>query len=209
MSIRPLLVAAALLAAAAVTASALASNGTSARVAATQQCFNFTVVQPDPQAGFAAGVYRRQNFSPGNTLSCNTSFDVFRSYLYDPQTHRGWSVGPLVGPLRNAQGKRFIRTGTNGAVGFSIYRNAPAPQPRTITRTLNLVAGTTRTYQVSIPTRTADVGESVQLVNGGPAQIVQSGFNIVGPNTVYFARVQVPQLVGFNGQVQFRIQTQR
>ena len=65
--------------------------------AATQRCFNFTVVQPDPAAGFAAGVYQRQNFSPNNSLSCNTTFDVFRSYLYDPQTHRGWTVGRLVG----------------------------------------------------------------------------------------------------------------
>ena len=46
--------------------------------------------------------------SPNNSLSCNTTFDVFRSYLYDPQTHRGWTVERLVGPLRNATGKHFV-----------------------------------------------------------------------------------------------------
>jgi hypothetical protein len=208
MLVRPLAIAAALVTLGALTATALGSRPTGS-AAATQRCFNFTVVQPDPAAGFAAGVYQRQNFSPNNTLSCNTTYDVFRSYLYDPQSHRGWQVGRLVGPLRNATGKRFVQTGTNGMTGFNVYRNTRPPTPTTITRTQNLQPGTTQTYRTSLPTRTPEVSQSVSLVNAPQAQIVSSGFNVSGANTVYFATVQSPSLPGFRGQVQFRFRVQR
>ena len=188
---------------------ALASSRTTGSAAATQRCFAFTVVQPDPQAHFAAGVYRRNNFSPGNTLSCNTTYHLLRSYLYDPRSLRGWRVGPLVGPLRNATGRRFVRNGTGGTVGFNVYRNVAPPRPRVVTRTFDLTAGTTATLRVSMPTRTPEVSHTVSLINGAGAQILQTGSNVVGTNTVYFARVQSPNLVGFRGQVQFRFTLQQ
>ena len=194
---------------AALATTALASSRTTGSAAATQSCFAFTVVQPDPQAQFAAGVYQRNNFSPNNSLSCNTTYHLLRSYLYDPSSLRGWTVGRLVGPLRNATGRRFVQNGTNGMVGFNVYRNAAPPAPRVIVRNVNLQAGATATYRVTIPTRTPEVGQSVQLINGAGAQILQSGFNIVGANTVYFARVQAPNLAGYRGQVQFRITIQQ
>src|SRR3954453_2878675 len=122
MTLRPLGLIAAVLATAGLATTALASSKT-VHVSATMRCFSFTVVQPDPAAKFSAGVYQRQNFSPNNSLSCNTAFDTLRSYLYDPQTLRGWTVGPLTGPLKNATGRRFVKNGTNGSTGFNVYRN--------------------------------------------------------------------------------------
>jgi hypothetical protein len=188
MPFRPIALAVALVAAAGLATSALASR--TAHLSATMRCFNFTVVQPDPAAKFAAGVYQRQNFSPNNSLSCNTAFDVLRSYLYDPQSHRGWSVGPLVGPLRNATGRRFVQNGTGGSTGFNVFRNGTPPKPANIVRTIAMTPNTTKTYAITIPTRTADVGESVSLVGTSGAVIQQTGFNIQGANTVYYARVQ-------------------
>ena len=203
MSLRPIALALALVAAAALATSALASR--TAHLTATMRCFNFTVVQPDPAAKFTAGVYQRQNFSPNNSLSCNTAFDVLRSYLYDPQSHRGWSVGPLVGPLRNATGRRFVKTGTGGSTGFNVFRNGTPPKPANIVRTIAMTPNTTKTYAITIPTRTADVGESVSLVGTSGAVLQQTGFNIQGANTVYFARVQ-----SFDpaGSVRFTLQVQ-
>ncbi|MDQ4040313.1 MAG: hypothetical protein M3141_01020 [Actinomycetota bacterium] len=209
MSVRRLAAALALAALAVMATTALASSRPTGSAAATQRCFNFTVVQPDPQARFAAGVYRRLNFSPGNTLSCNTTYHLLRSYLYDPRSLRGWTVGPLVGPLRNTTGRRFVRNGTRGQVGFDVYRNTPPPTPSAIVRNVSLQAGTTRTYTTRIPTRTPDVGQTVQLVNAAGAQMLQSGFYLSGGYTVYFARVQTPNLVGYQGQAQFRITTQQ
>jgi hypothetical protein len=188
MPLRPVALAVALVAAAGLATSALASR--TAHLTATMRCFNFTVVQPDPAAKFVAGVYQRQNFSPNNSLSCNTAFDVLRSYLFDPQTHKGWSVGPLVGSLRNATGRRFVKTGTGGSTGFSVYRNGTPPPPANIVRTIAMTPNTTKTYAITVPTRTADVGESVSLVGTSGAVIQQTGFNLQGANTVYFARVQ-------------------
>ena len=203
MPLRPIALAIALVAAAGLATSALASR--TAHLSATMRCFNFTVVQPDPAAKFAAGVYQRQNFSPNNTLSCNTTFDVLRSYLFDPQTHRGWSVGPLVGPLRNATGRRFVQNGTGGSTGFNVFRNGTPPPPGNIVRTIAMTPNTTKTYAITIPTRTADVGESVSLVGTSGAVIQQTGFNIQGANTIYYARVQTfdpPGSVRFTLQVQ-------
>src|SRR5256714_13746551 len=98
------------LAGAATSAFSLASGA--GRSASTQRCFDFTVVQPDPMAASSAGPYHRQNFSPGNSLSCNTTFNIFRSYLYDPKSQSGWTVGPLIGSLRGQIGKRFVQKGT-------------------------------------------------------------------------------------------------
>ena len=128
MPLRPIALAIALVAAAGLATAAPASR--IGHVSSTQRCFNFTVVQPDPQAQFAAGVfYQRQNFSPNNSLSCNTAFDVLRSYLDDPTSHRGWTVGKLVGPLRNAAGRLFVMKGSGGSIGFDVDRNGTPPPP--------------------------------------------------------------------------------
>jgi hypothetical protein len=188
----------------AVTALA-SSRGTAA---STQRCFDFTVVQPDPWAQFAAGTYHRSNFSPGNSLSCDATYHLFRSYLYDPPSLRGWTVGPLTGSLRGQIGKRFVKNGTRGTVGFNIYRNNPTPAPKTVIKTVNMQPNTTQTYSVYIPTRTPEIAETVQLVNGAGAQILQSGFRVSGRNTVYFATVQTPNLAGYRGQAQFKLTVQ-
>src|SRR5436190_19478694 len=111
MSIRRAIVIAAIAALAGAATSALSLASGAGRAASSQRCFDFTVVQPDPAAQFAAGTYHRQNFSPGNSLSCNSSFNLFRSYLYDPASLRGWTVGPLTGSLRGQLGKRFVQKG--------------------------------------------------------------------------------------------------
>ncbi len=203
MPLRPIVLAVALVAAAGLATAAPASR--IGHVSSTQRCFNFTVVQPDPQAQFAAGVYQRVNFSPNNSLSCNTAFDVLRSYLYDPTSHRGWTVGKLVGPLRNATGRRFVMKGTGGSTGFDVYRNGTPPPPGKIVKTIAMRPNTTRTYAITLPTRTAEVSENVSLVGSSGAVIQSSGYNIQGANTVYFARVQTfdpPGSVRFTLQVQ-------
>ena len=208
MSIRRVVVVAAVAAVAGAATSAFSLASGAGRTASTQRCFDFTVVQPDPMAQFSAGTYHRQNFSPGNSLSCNTTFNIFRSYLYDPQSQTGWTVGPLTGSLRGQIGKRFVQKGTNNSVGFNIYRAGRTPVTKPLVKNVSLQANTTRTYSVTVPTRIPDVGETVQLVNGAGAQILQSGYRISGPNTVYFAQVQTPNLVGFNGQARFTITLQ-
>ena len=208
MSIRRVVVVAAIAAAAGAATSAFSLASGAGRAASTQRCFDFTVVQPDPMAQFAAGTYHRQNFSPGNSLSCNTTFNIFRSYLYDPQSQTGWTVGPLTGSLRGQIGKRFVQKGTNNSVGFNIYRAGRTPITKPLVKNVSLQPNSTKTYSVTVSTRIPDVGETVQLVNGGGAQILQSGYRISGANTVYFAQVQTPNLVGFNGQVRFTITVQ-
>ncbi len=208
MSIRRVVVVAAVAAVAGAATSAFSLASGAGRTASTQRCFDFTVVQPDPMAQFSAGTYHRQNFSPGNSLSCNTTFNIFRSYLYDPQSQTGWTVGPLTGSLRGQIGKRFVQKGTNNSVGFNIYRAGRTPVTKPLVKNVSLQPNTTRTYSVTVATRIPDVGETVQLVNGAGAQILQSGYRISGPNTVYFAQVQTPNLVGFNGQVRFTITLQ-
>jgi len=203
MSFRRIALVAALVATAGLATTALASR--SGKAASTQRCFNFTVVQPDPAAKFTAGIYQRVNFSPNNSLNCNTAFDVLRSYLYDPQTHRGWTVGPLVGPLRNATGRRFLMNGTRGTTGFDVYRNGTPPKPGKIVRTIAMQTNTTRTYAITIPTRTPELSENVSLAGTSGAVIQQTGFNIQGANTIYYALVQT-----FNpaGSVRFTLQVQ-
>ena len=208
MSIRRGVVVAVLAALAGAATGTLSLASGAGRSASNQRCFDFTVVQPDPAAQFAAGTYHRQNFSPGNSLSCNTTFNIFRSYLYDPQSLRGWSVGPLSGSLRGQIGKRFVQRGTNNRVGFNIYRAGRRPVVKPLVKNLSLQPGTTQTYSVTVSTRIPDVGETVQLINGAGAQILQSGYRISGSNTVYFATVQTPSLIGFSGQVRFTINVQ-
>lgn len=94
--------------------------------AQTQRCPRFWVVRNDPQAGFVAGRYFRLNFAPRiRTLSCDYTYHVFRSYLYEPRSLRGWAVQRLRGELRGQLGRRFIKRGTNGRVGFDVFRPAP------------------------------------------------------------------------------------
>jgi hypothetical protein len=207
MSIRRVVVVAAVAAVAGAATSAFSLASGAGRTASTQRCFDFTVVQPDPMAQFSAGTYHRQNFSPGNSLSCNTTFNIFRSYLYDPQSQSGWTVGPLTGSLRGQIGRRFVQKGTNNSVGFNIYR-AGRPVVKPLVKNVSLQPNSTQTYSVTVSTRIPDVGETVQLVNGAGSQILQSGYRISGANTVYFAQVQTPNLIGFNGQVRFTISVQ-
>lgn len=206
MTLRPLGLIAAVLATAGLATTALGSSKQTGRVSATQRCFNFTVVQPDPAAKFSAGVYQRQNFSPNNSLSCNTAFDILRSYLYDPQTLRGWTVGSLTGPLKNATGRRFVKNGTHGSTGFNVYRNTKPPTPGNVVKTIQMKANTTQTYAISIPTRTPEVGETVTLVNNtSGAVILSTGFNVQGTTTIYNARVQT---FANPGQVRFTLLVQ-
>lgn len=111
------------LAALAVAAVAVLPAAASAQ---TQRCPTFWVVRDDPQADFVAGRYFRLNFAPRiSTLSCDYTYHVFRSYLYEPRSATGWAVQPLRGELRGQLGKRFVKRGTNGRVGFDVFRPAP------------------------------------------------------------------------------------
>ena len=95
----------------------------------TQRCPNFTVVAPDPSAGFPQqGTYRRNNFSNSRStiLSCDATYHVLRSWLFDPSASdfraSGWDVGALRGGLRTRTGRRFTLRSSRGHVGFEVYR---------------------------------------------------------------------------------------
>jgi hypothetical protein len=89
----------------------------------TQRCPKFWVVRDDPQSGFTAGRYFRLNFAPTvSTLSCDYTYHVLRSYLYEPRTLTGWTVGPLIGELRGQLGRHFVKRGSNSRVGFDVFR---------------------------------------------------------------------------------------
>lgn len=106
-----------------VAAPAFADARSTAKTSATAECPIFTVVDDDPQAGFDAGRYHRLNFSPQiRTLTCDDTYHIFRSYLYEPRSMRGWTVGPLVSRLRGAEGRRFIKRGSKGRIGFDVWR---------------------------------------------------------------------------------------
>jgi len=79
----------------------------------TQSCFDFTVVQPDPagHSSPAGDLSPPETSARANSLSCSTTYNIFRSYLYDPQSLSGWTVGPLTGSLRGQIGKRFVQKG--------------------------------------------------------------------------------------------------
>lgn len=114
--------AAAVAALAILPASATAGAAT-AKPSATGECPIFTVVKNDPQSGFSAGKYHRLNFSPNPaSLTCDDTYHIFRSYLYEPKSLRGWTVGKLVDELRTATGKRFIKNGSKGKIGFDVWR---------------------------------------------------------------------------------------
>jgi hypothetical protein len=38
---------------------------------------------------------------------------------------KGWKVGPLIGELRGQLGKHFTKNGSNGRVGFDVFRPVP------------------------------------------------------------------------------------
>jgi hypothetical protein len=106
-----------------VAAPAFADARQKAKASATAECPIFTVVEDDPQAGFDAGRYHRLNFSPQiRSLTCDDTYHIFRSYLYHPRSMRGWTVGPLVSRLRSAEGRRFIKRGSGGRIGFDVWR---------------------------------------------------------------------------------------
>jgi hypothetical protein len=99
------------------------ADGATSRRTSTSECPLFTVVKNDPQAGFSAGRYHRLNFTPaGTTLTCDDTYHLFRSYLYEPRSMRGWTTQKLGGKLRGALGKRFVKNGTNGRTGFDVWR---------------------------------------------------------------------------------------
>jgi hypothetical protein len=104
----------------------VATAAPAAKASQTQRCPSFQVVLNDPAAGFAAGHYFRLNFAPRvSTLTCTDTYHVLRSYLYEPTTLKGWKVGPLIGELRGQQGKHFTKNGSNGKIGFDVFRPVP------------------------------------------------------------------------------------
>ncbi len=103
--------------------SASAGGDTRANASVRFACPTFTVVVPDPEAGFGRGTYRRRNFSePKEAFTCDDAYHVLRSYLYHPSSHRGWSVSRLKGDLSNKEGKRFVKNGTDSQIGFDVFR---------------------------------------------------------------------------------------
>jgi hypothetical protein len=112
-----------LVAAATLIPAASASAGPSANAAVGFSCPKFTVVHGNTSAGFPKGVYNRLNFAPkAFLLNCDDSFQVLRSYLYAPDDHAGWKVGKLTGKLADRTGRRFIKSGSNGRIGFDVYK---------------------------------------------------------------------------------------
>jgi hypothetical protein len=101
-----------------------------ARSAATAACNLFTVVHADTEVGFPAGVYHRLNFfKTASQLRCSPpapdSFDLLREYLLDGDVH-GYKVGPLTGTLATSAGCRFVKNGSAGAVGFTVWCDGKA-----------------------------------------------------------------------------------
>jgi len=92
-----------------------------ARAAATTRCNLFQVVHSDTEVGFPAGTYQRLNFfRTSGQLTCAASFTFLRDYLLDGDVH-GFKVGPLTGSLAKSAGCRFVRNGSAGAVGFTVW----------------------------------------------------------------------------------------
>lgn len=92
----------------------------------TQRCPSFQVVLNDPTAGVSAGHYFRLNFAPRvSTLTCDDTYHLLRSYLYEPSSFRGWKVSALIGELRGQLGKHFVKNGSNGKIGFDVFRPVP------------------------------------------------------------------------------------
>ncbi len=180
-------------AALALPAAAGASQPPVARAAATTTCPHFTVVANDPLAGFTAGVYHRLNFSPvASQLTCNQTYDVLRSYLYAPSSLKGWTVGKLVGSLSGATGKRFTQNGSNGTIGFDVWRLRSDPQPRTVTKTTTTTvpAGKQKIVQLTYP-----LAQRPSKINSGysPGLIVYSSGYTTGTSTeIYWVNVQAP-----------------
>jgi hypothetical protein len=128
MRVRSRLAALASVSALAATGVALAPGSASAAVF-VQKCPTFRVVARDTRAGFPqAGVYRRNAFSNSRATipSCNETYHVLRSWLYDPDrvefAEQGWDVGALRGGLRTRTGRQFAERGSNGRSGFQVYR---------------------------------------------------------------------------------------
>ncbi len=112
-----------LVTAVAVMSTSATAGNNKATAAVKFACPDFRVVVDDPAAGFKKGVYRRRNFSePKGDLTCDDSYHVLRSYLYHPDSHKGWTVGRLKGDLANKQGKRFLKNGTDSQVGFDVFK---------------------------------------------------------------------------------------
>jgi hypothetical protein len=92
-----------------------------ARSAATTRCNLFTVVHSDTEVGFPQGTYQRLNFFPsGTTLTCSQTFTFLRDYLLDGDVH-GYKVGRLTGALATSSGCRFVKNGSSGATGFTVW----------------------------------------------------------------------------------------
>jgi hypothetical protein len=103
---------------------------TGARSAATAKCNDFSVVHSDTEVGFPAGVYHRLNFfKTAGQLRCTPpmpdSYDLLRDYLLDGDAH-GYKVGPLVGSLATSAGCRFVKNGSAGTVGFTVWCDGKA-----------------------------------------------------------------------------------
>jgi hypothetical protein len=101
-----------------------------ARSAATAKCNDFTVVHSDTEVGLPSGVYHRLNFfTSAGQLNCSPpapdSFDLLRDYLLDGDVH-GYKVSALIGTLSTSAGCRFVKNGSSGKVGFTVWCDGKA-----------------------------------------------------------------------------------
>lgn len=128
----------------AVAGLAAAAAPSAGAATATLNCPTFSVVRPDPFAGFPiSGGYGRQIFwarDQSPELSCNTTYHVFFSYLYNDsapgytesprrcgaRTYRGKRYANLCvvpgGTFRGRPGRIFYLNGTNRLSGFTVYK---------------------------------------------------------------------------------------
>jgi hypothetical protein len=121
---RTTFVLAATIAGLAVAPAAAAAKAPAAQAAVNQRCPTFTVVVNDRIADLPAGRYSIVTFSPRRSqITCLDAYHAFRSYLYHPSSHDGWTAKRLARP---AIGRRFTRDGTRGRVGFTATRTGRA-----------------------------------------------------------------------------------
>ena len=121
---------------------------TASAATSTLNCPTFNVVRPDPGSGLPiAGYYGRQIFwqtGVSTQLTCNATYHVFFSYLYNdnapgytvspkhpcPTGTYGGKTYPLLckvpgGTFRGKLGRIFYLNGSNNKSGFTIHGIRP------------------------------------------------------------------------------------
>ena len=88
------------------------------------------MVHSDTEVGLPAGVYHRLNFfTHSGQLNCSPpapdSYDLLRDYLLDGDVH-GYKVSALVGSLKTSSGCRFVKNGSGGKIGFTVWCDGKA-----------------------------------------------------------------------------------